>query len=329
MSNTNFSAEIIADSINEKNDRLTTFLVTFPRMILAEFNTHRMLSRNSASSRAIPFETMLKRVEENPFIPLRWMKDHKGMQGNEYFSKDEMYDELYPDMTMHQYLKGQWLKAKDVAVLQARTLSMAGLTKQFCNRLLEPFMWHTVIATASELQNFFALRVHEAAEIHMQEISGLMLKEYNMSTPKSLKPGEWHIPFGDQLDEGRVKAEAERLLAIPVTRDMPLSEAMDIVKTHIAVARCARLSYLNYEGKDDYTADLVLHENLAEMGHWSPFEHVARSMTHEEYEESAHVVDGIGESGWSGNFRGFVQYRKTFENENRMDPRVKQRIYLT
>ena len=81
-----FKAEIIADSKNKIGNRITTFVVTFPRIILAEFNTHRMLSKNSASSRAIPFQKMLKSVKENPFIPLKWMKDHLGMQGNEFFT---------------------------------------------------------------------------------------------------------------------------------------------------------------------------------------------------------------------------------------------------
>jgi thymidylate synthase ThyX len=81
-------AKIVADSLNPQGDRLTTFIVTFPRIILAEFNTHRMFSRNSASSRAIPFDKMVKSVQENPFIPIVWQKDHKGMQGKEYLTDE-------------------------------------------------------------------------------------------------------------------------------------------------------------------------------------------------------------------------------------------------
>src|SRR5574344_280154 len=77
-------AKIIADSISPQGDRITTYLLTFPRFILSELNTHRMFSKNTASSRAIPFETMVKMVEEDPFIPIAWQKDHKGMQGTEY-----------------------------------------------------------------------------------------------------------------------------------------------------------------------------------------------------------------------------------------------------
>ena len=86
---TKISAKVIADSKNEFGNRITTMIVTFPRFILAELNTHRMMSRNSASSRATPFEKMLEAVSNNPFIPIAWQKDHKGMQGSECVKKDK------------------------------------------------------------------------------------------------------------------------------------------------------------------------------------------------------------------------------------------------
>ena len=301
---TNFKAEIVADSINEFGNRLTTFVVVFPRIVLAEFNTHRMLSRNSASSRAVPFKKMLKRVEENPFIPIRWMKDHKGMQGNEY----------HEGINLPQ--RKQWLDARDWAIKCSQSLNNLNTTKQFCNRLLEPFMWHMVIVTASEWENFFALRAHEAAEIHIQKLAYMMLDEYNNHQPKQLKAGEWHIPFGDRINLPS---------PIPIDEGLSLEEGIAIRKVKIATARCARVSYFNYEGKDDYEADIKLHDMLAKMGHWSPFEHCAKSMT--EDETHIHILGGkhLGshQKGWCGNFRGFIQYRKMFETENRTDERVK------
>jgi hypothetical protein len=87
-----YNCEILADSICN-GSRLTTFKVTYPRIIHAEMCRHRMLSRNTASSRAIPFEKMVKDVQENPFIPIAWQKAHKGMQGSEYFTDaDELYN---------------------------------------------------------------------------------------------------------------------------------------------------------------------------------------------------------------------------------------------
>jgi hypothetical protein len=143
-------AEILADSKNIlTNDRITTLKVVFPRIVLAELNTHRMLSKNSASSRAIPFKKMVKMVEENPFIPLAWQKEHKGMQGMEYFSDEEI---------RKCGILEHWLGARDFVVYRAKSLSELNVTKQIVNRQLEPYMWHTVILTGTEWENFFKLR---------------------------------------------------------------------------------------------------------------------------------------------------------------------------
>ena len=148
------SAEIVADSINQQGDRITTYLLTFPRFILAELNTHRVFSKNSASSRAIPFEKMIKMVQEDPFIPIAWQKDHKGMQGTEYFNTHYSQTNDY-NQDIHY---GFWMDARDEAIRMATCLHDEGLTKQLCNRLLEHFMWHTVLLTGTEFENFFKLR---------------------------------------------------------------------------------------------------------------------------------------------------------------------------
>lgn len=326
-------AKVIADSKNEFGNRITTMIVTMPRFILAEFNTHRMFSRNSASSRAIPFEKMLKSVEENPFIPIAWMKDHSGMQGTEYL-----------DVNHSGICVADWLKARDFAVKQAKQLSEVGCTKQLCNRLLEPFMYHTVICTSTEWENFFALRcprytnIDETkvfrsrkdmckniptiplqnpseldwlsinkgqAEIHMMALAEAMWDAMNESMPKELKAGEWHIPFGDNIDYTKL-GEATSSYYMENSK-----EVVDINKwlTKVATARCARVSYtvVGEEGKPaNYENDIKLHDRLAASGHWSPMEHCARVMD-----------DGYADINWvSGNFRGFIQYRKMFNNEN-------------
>lgn len=157
-------SQIVADSIDPRGNRLSTFLVTFPRIILAELNTHRAFSRNSASSRAIPFNKMVESVKTNPFLPLAWQRDHKGMQGTEYFKPAQ--DEHDKEGT--ESLEQLWLEARDSAVYYATQLHNSGVTKQLCNRLLEPFMYHTVLLTSSKegLENFFDLRcsVYEVYE---------------------------------------------------------------------------------------------------------------------------------------------------------------------
>jgi thymidylate synthase ThyX len=315
------SARIIADSKNRFGNRITTFVLTFPRIVLAEFNTHRMLSKNSASSRAIPFKKMLRLVMSNPFIPIAWMKEHKGMQGTDFH--------VHPVKVW--ILKQLWLTARNFAVVAAWLLSKAGLTKQICNRLLEPFMWHTVIATGTEWENFFALRAQDQAEIHIQELALQMLEVYNKSEAKLLKEGEWHIPFGDQFVMEKLGEVYDKLYYNP-SLYVSFPAVIDDIKVRIATARCARVSYMNFEGKDDYEADIKLYDRLSSSGHFSPFEHCAKAMTEEEYiyNINGKLEDGVFEipapkeeaEGWCGNFRGFIQLRKTLQGENKSDSRV-------
>lgn len=369
-------AEIIADSKNKFGNRITTFVLTFPRIILAELNTHRMFSRNSASSRAIPFEKMLKRVEDNPFIPIAFQKDHKGMQGNEYLDSEEAI----------LAARRSWLIARGEVLSKAKNLSNLNVTKQLCNRLLEPFMWHTAIVTATEYENFFHLRCPQyqigqspifrskidifdyfsddpdminmleskhildwykinngAGEIHIMALAEAMWDAINESKPKELKAGEWHIPFGDRFDKGGINEKGCYGLA-KIHSKMPRidnfggdwssynDKELQELKVKIATARCARVSYINYEGNDDYEADIKLHDRLVKMGHWSPLEHCAKAMSEEDFNKSyqglidfyevdkdftAFLTAGKQYHGWSGNFRGFIQYRKTFEGENK------------
>ena len=77
------SAKIVADSISTQGIRLTTMELSYHRFIHSEFMTHRMFSRNAASSRAIPVEKMLKQVKENPAMPIHWGKNQPGMQAKE------------------------------------------------------------------------------------------------------------------------------------------------------------------------------------------------------------------------------------------------------
>lgn len=351
-------ATMVADSINPNGHRISTMQVTMPRIILAEFNTHRMFSRNSASSRAIPFKKVLDTVKNVPFIPLKWQKDHKGMQGTEYFGTELFSKNLPPlwrvesmdidsitDMderdwshtigdivesrfkAYEEVLNEEWLFYRDEIAECAERLHSLGVTKQLCNRLLEPFLYHTVLVTATEYENFFSLRVDPAAEIHMQHVAELMLNCLNASDPKALQSGDWHLPYGDAALPNEL---------IPLARERGATE-MDL-RIAIAVARCAQVSYtvVGEEGKPmDYTKLIALHDRLLKMGHMSPFEHVARCMNGDEYDcynnglAKNYGYDGglafpDEAKGWCGNFRGWIQYRKLLPNENRSDNRLKK-----
>jgi thymidylate synthase ThyX len=296
-----YEANIALDSVSENEQRLTTFEITFPRIVLAEFNTHRMFSRNSASSRAIPVAKQLRRVLDEPFIPVYWGANKSGMQA------DVELDELE-----QTFAKKEWLRQRDYAVLGAvalsggiqslndeamqrrisRLMSTSGykgisvptpVHKQIANRLLEPFMWHTAIVTATDWSNFFALRANPKAQPEIQQVAYLMQDAYSFSSPQLLHNNEWHTPL-IQIDEQGLSIE---------------------VLKKISVGRCARVSYLTHDGIRDHSKDIELHDQLRTSGHMSPFEHVARPMTSGERE----IVL------YNGNFKGWHQYRKDIPNE--------------
>jgi thymidylate synthase ThyX len=307
------SVKIIADSLTQHGDRLTTMILKYPRIIHSEFMTHRLFSRNSASSRAVPFKKMVESVKKNPFIPIKFQKEHPGMQGDECFEGKE-----------HDACVKQWLAARDAAIKNAESLNSFKVTKQLCNRLLEPFMYHTVIITSSDYENFFSLRAEGAAEIHIQELAHKMLEAYNESEPQKLRAGEWHIPFGNEMDIIRIRA---------LVKDATI-ESFNEIRIKIATARCARVSYLNYEGKDDYEADIALFDRLSKSGHFSPFEHCARVMTFQERDmwtrtipDPRNILPYIIQGAWCGNFQGFIQLRKELPDENRKDNRVIKKTY--
>lgn len=313
MQNTNLiSAEVVADSLNQYGERLTTLKLVFPRYILAELNTHRLFSKNSASSRAIPFKKMVKQVMEAPFIPMAWQREHKGMQGTEYITDEASLIDINQD----------WLEARDSAVTVASRLNHGfwikegeeygedRVTKQLCNRLLEPFLYHTVLLTASHFENFFNLRCPRytideevfkskkdamrqitmiageidwkhlnsgQADIHIMDLAEKMWDTMNDSKPKQLEIGEWHIPFGDSIS---MDANDWTFLEENVW-----GKDMTPYMLKIATARCARISYqtLGDNPVIDYEKDIKLFDDLLTSGHWSPFEHCAQVMDGDEY----------------------------------------------
>lgn len=309
-----YEVEIMADSLSETDHRCTTLRVVFPRIVLAEFNTHRLFSRNSASSRAIPGSKLRQRVIDSPFVPDRFPLNHKGMQAGEWVEKTD---------PRYFNLKQTWLAARNMAVSNSEYLnSKLEVSKQIANRIIEPWVWHEVIVTATEWENFFALRAHPDAQNEIKIAAEMMLCAMNDSHPRELKGGQWHLPFGDKLIISKLE---DALSLINNSNDFDEKVTIDDLKMMVTVARCARVSYLNFEGKDDYLADVKLYQRLKDSGHMSPFEHVARAMTLEEYVEYRHSSPSGTEFGWCGNFRGFIQARKLFppEVENRLDPRLK------
>lgn len=305
MADSGTTAKVIADSISPEGERLVTVVTRLPRIIHSELLTHRQLSRNASSSRAIPVQKMLEKIKEDPFIPQTWGSNKRGMQAGAPIAEPK-------DCESH------WLDALDAAVVQAGWLDHLDVHKQWVNRLTECFSYIEVIITATEWDNFFKLRCHPDAQPEIQELAKKIRQAMDSSDPKPLEYGEWHLPF-----------------VTPEERD-GLGHEKSLI---LSVARCARVSYLNHEGGQDINKDYSLFQKLlgSNPKHSSPCEHQSRPMESHEVptlcysgeELPDHLkgmrgwvpgIDGdTGEMCWflkdrrCGNFTGWVQYRKLIE----------------
>jgi len=255
-------AKIIADSVSEDGYRVTTMEVRFHRFVLAEFNTHRVFSRNSASSRARPFAKVVAQIRDDPAVPLVWPHEQKGMQGGESLSEVEV-----------EVVENAWLSARDAAVRHAGALAEVGLHKSLVNRLLEPWGWHTVVVTATEWDNFFEQRCSPLAQPEIRVAAEMMREVYQASIPDEIVTGEWHLPYIEPEDRDAVRSLLDS--------EAKFSTETDAALAQISAARCARVSYLTQDGKRDIQEDLNLYQRLVSASPWhgSPLEHVATPWT--------------------------------------------------
>jgi thymidylate synthase ThyX len=319
-------AKVVSASISS-DIPIFTLELHYPRFIHSEFMTHRMFSRNASSSRAIPVAKMVEQVKNDPAMPIHWGKNQPGMQANQEIEKRHMID-----------AKLAWNRAAEEVCEEVEALAYDyNVHKQIANRLLEPFQFITVVVTATEWDNFFALRLHPDAQPEIQELARCMKEAMDLVEPTSLEPGEWHLPYitediSEHGHDGECYCDEDQgggytyLDEFGELCDVCLGKLnlKDAIKA--SVARCARVSYLNHDKSNpDIKKDLELADRLLEAGHMSPFEHQATPMKYTNTEECYDVADGLWweweecpgitsqdryGNFWSGNFRGWIQYRQ-------------------
>lgn len=301
------SAKVIADSLSPSGQRLTTMQVTFHRFVLAEMNTHRVFSRNSASSRAIPVRKQLAMLEQSPAFPLEWASEKPGMQGGSELSGEDLVlaESLFNDVFLHTTTSiEKYLNNIDekYSRLEPRYRREHSLHKSLINRLMEPFMWHTAIITSTEWDNFFRQRSSPLAQPEIRVPSDLMESALEDSVPSQLELGEWHLPYIDDEDRSRVKHHFIDKASVKPS-DYSASKIVSYRLRQVSTARCARVSYLTHDGVRDIVEDINLYWKLisAEPPHYSPLEHVARPANPGEK-----VV---------GNFQDFIQLRHDIESQ--------------
>lgn len=305
-------AKLIKHSITVEGKNIYTFELDYPRIVHAEMLTHRELSRNAASSRAIPIDKLIGLIEESLAYPSAWGLNEKGMQANS-------------DHGNAPTCMWAWEQAAKRAVTSARQLQGLGLHKQICNRVLEAFQNIKVIVTATELDNWFWLRDHKDADPTIAELAGLMKAEVDKSTPFLLYPGEYHLPY---IVTYRCP-EYDTIFYSLDDEDCTDLELEDAIK--ISTSCCAQVSYRLLD--DSVKKALMIYSALVESEpvHASPFEHVATPMMHPTWEslgievtsmfdptamEPGEHLDSNG-NFWSGNFKGWYQYRQSIPNNSR------------
>lgn len=291
-----FNVSVIADSISYYCPRLTSFQLTYPRFVHAELMTHRVFSRNASSSRAIPVKTFIDNILYDPAMPVWWGKNQAGMQAKEELDQAEV-----------EQAKSVWLGARDQMVEKARSLHEIGLHKQITNRILEPWMYISVIVTSTFWDNWYALRSDKDAQPEIQHLANMMLESHNKSVPKVLQTGEWHLPYISEEDREYAKQFKDKFI-------LPKWSS----------ARSARVSYLNHDNSSpNHEKDLATYNMLMAntLKHASPTEHQAMASNY----DNDYVEDYIDISQWgsyeldylSGNLaRPWVQFRKLHRSEN-------------
>lgn len=301
----NIPAKIIAHSKSSITGKeIVTFELEYPRFIHSELMTHRVFSRNAASSRAIPIEKMIEMVETSPAMPVWWGKNQSGMQAKE-------------EIECPVAAKVQWELAAKAAAQEARKLQAMGLHKQIVNRVLEPFSWMKVVVTSTEWDNWFWLRNHTDAQPEIHHLAKEMLECLEVSESEILKPGEWHVPYyegnygnGVWKDSGYMKD----FESLDHKRGYSLSTALKI-----SSSLCAQVSYRKAD--DSVEKAIAIYDRLVESApvHASPFEHQATPMFYHNDNGSCGWEDGVTHSDknndcWSGNFKGYIQHRQLIPN---------------
>lgn len=307
------SAKVIEDTITEQGHRMVTFEAKCWRPVLAEQNTHCVLARNSASSRAIPVDKQLDKFDSDFAQPIVWPAEQPGMQGGSDLEGGDLSDaqDLWNEM--------RWFVSDRIReYVTEHPDKPSRLHKSMLNRWLEVGLWQTQIISATQWDGYFWQRNHKDAEPHIRAMAKAMQEAKDASTPRLLHPGEWHLPYWAENgghDSDWDEAVYRSLDSVGRSVDEITILATDIAK-RCSAARCARVSYLTQDGVRDLDEDLRLYDALTSnrVGsenppHASPLEHVATPW--EENVQFVTMPNGVtmGPLPRLGKMIGYLQLR--------------------
>lgn len=269
-----YAASILADSLSPAGVRLTTVLATYPAIAHEHMLTHRVLSRSTSSIRAIPTMMLIEDTRRDPFIPAEFRRNRPGMQPGEVMTGED-----------HEWARVEWIRAARNACDRAEGLARRGVHKEHAGRLLGPFLWRTVIITATEWANLFNLRTDGDAQVEIRTIVGMIRDAMVANTPRPVAMGDWHLPMVGDGEHADPSTDWAR----------------------VSAGRCARVSYRRHLIHREPGEDVALARTLVERGHMGPLEHVATPIGGDRT-----VRDALA---FHGNLRGWVQLRKMIPGE--------------
>lgn len=313
-------ATVLKHSVSPQGVQLITMEVAYPRIILAELNTHGMLCKNSSSSRAIPFAKMQEQLTGRP---VRFGQANPGMQ-----DKGENYNEWVIDPDEKERIEYTPEQAWDLALWSAKGWSKAfheaGYHKQVYNRLTEPFQMMKTVISWTEGANFFWLRNHDAADPTLQELARVMHEAASTSEPQLLHPGEWHLPYLLSYRDGAANLHYAIRDVNDELEELDLEEAISV-----STARTAAVSFRNVDYGVKKSEEVFAKLTSDERIHGSAMAHQATPMKKrrlgvsvnwpfdpETWEPGISHVDRNGQP-WSAQFRGWIMHRKLIEGENK------------
>jgi hypothetical protein len=265
-----------------------------------------MLSKNAASSRAIPIKKMHETITEKTAMPVHWGKNQPGM------SAKEEVDDL-----VKQGAEGVWNAARDSMLSHSTVMSDMGLHKQIANRITEPFQMMKTVISGTEWANLIWLRHHADAQPEFYELADCIVKCLKQSESMLIVSGEWHTPYVHRF------RDIDGVLQYLDSNGEKLSKE-DAIK--VSSSCCAQVSYRRNDDSLEKAKDIFARLIESEPIHASPIEHQATPMKIKNaglysqdmnptiWEEGITHMDR-DKNYWSGNLRGFIQHRKLIKCE--------------
>ena len=293
------SATVIQDSLSPQGKRIITYELVYHRYIHSEFMTHRLFSRNAASSRAIPVEKMHENIRANPARPIVWQRNQAGMQSKVNLEGAELKKAI-----------DAWEAAVEDSLFNSTKLMEAGLHKQWANRGNEAYQMMKTVMTTTEDENWFELRDHEDAQPEIHELARCMKEAKEISKPFLVQYGEWHVPY--------VERTRDLMSGSAVYRDSAGVVLSTKDALMISASCCAQVSYRKSDDTLDKAKNIFDRLINSKPQHASPIEHQATPLARDRalfgfspglWEPG---VTHMTKEGWlgSGNFMGWVQHRQ-------------------